>query len=166
MVHTVLKPCPKNKIFSRHHYLCLNSLDFLLSFFLVPWGTSICRQCFDAVWWALKRASGLQRTEQWGAGVVICLKRGANYADAADATATCFSKVQLGFIFVVPGNWDSSGHRAVKWVLLLLCFGEKWHRFCTGEMPVVSSIKPTLYKNNIKTKTPWLSMNFYRATPC
>ena len=39
--------------------------------------------CFDAVRWAAGRASGLQKTEWWGAGVVICLEQGA-----ADATST------------------------------------------------------------------------------
>jgi len=28
-------------------------------------------QCFDAVGWAAGRASGLQKTEWWGAGAVI-----------------------------------------------------------------------------------------------
>ena len=37
-----------------------------------------CLQCFDAVGWAAGRASGLQKTEWWGAGVVICLERGAH----------------------------------------------------------------------------------------
>ena len=36
-----------------------------------------CLQCFDAVGWSAGRASGLQKTEQWGAGVVICLEQGA-----------------------------------------------------------------------------------------
>ena len=30
-------------------------------------------QCFDAVGWAVGRAAGLQKTEWWDAGVVICL---------------------------------------------------------------------------------------------
>jgi len=35
-------------------------------------------QCYDAVSWATGKASGLQKTEWWGAGMVICLRRGAN----------------------------------------------------------------------------------------
>jgi len=34
-------------------------------------------QCFDAVGWAAGKASGLQKTEWWDAGMVICLERGA-----------------------------------------------------------------------------------------
>ena len=30
-----------------------------------------CLQCFDAVGWAAGRASGLQKTEWWGVGVVV-----------------------------------------------------------------------------------------------
>jgi len=36
---------------------------------------SICLQCFDAVGLAAGRASGLYKTEWWGAGMVICLER-------------------------------------------------------------------------------------------
>ena len=35
-------------------------------------------QCFDAVGWVAGRASGLYKTEYWGAGIVICLERGAD----------------------------------------------------------------------------------------
>jgi len=34
--------------------------------------------CFDTVGWAAGRASGLWKTEWWGAGVVICLGWGAD----------------------------------------------------------------------------------------
>ena len=35
-------------------------------------------QCFDTVRWASGRASGLQKNESWGAGMVICLGQGTN----------------------------------------------------------------------------------------
>jgi len=52
--------------------------------------TSVHRtlQCFDAVGWAAGRASSLKKTERWGAGMVICLERGADAYGPADATAT------------------------------------------------------------------------------
>jgi len=34
----------------------------------------LCLQCFDAVGWVAGRASGLYKTEWWGAGMVICLE--------------------------------------------------------------------------------------------
>jgi len=41
-------------------------------------------QCFDTVGWAAGRASGLQKTEWWGAGMVICMERGADLHMARD----------------------------------------------------------------------------------
>jgi len=38
----------------------------------------LCLQCLDAVGWAAGRASGPEKTEWWGAGMVICLERGAD----------------------------------------------------------------------------------------
>ena len=41
------------------------------------YSVSVFLQCFDAVGWAAGRASGLQKTEWWGAGMVICYLSGA-----------------------------------------------------------------------------------------
>ena len=62
----------------------------------------LCFQCFDAVGWAAGRASGLYKTEWWGAGVVICLERGA-YLHMAQLmplplAVSCSSKIQIGFL--------------------------------------------------------------------
>ena len=58
--------------------------------------TSVHRtlQCFDAVGWAAGRAPGLKKTERWGAGMVICLERGADTYGLADATATHYLLLQ------------------------------------------------------------------------
>ena len=37
-----------------------------------------CLQCFDAGDWAAGRASGLQKTQWWDAGMVMCLGLGAD----------------------------------------------------------------------------------------
>jgi len=74
-------------------------------------------QCFDAVGWAAGRASG-QKTEWWGAGVVIYLERGADLHMAQlmplPLTVSCFSKIQICFTFSVPAYPGSPGQRAVK----------------------------------------------------
>jgi len=51
-----------------------------------------------------------KKTEWWGAGMVICLKRGADLHVAQlmplPLTVSCFSKIQIGFTFsatVSPG---------------------------------------------------------------
>jgi len=75
-------------------------------------------QCFDIVGWAAGRASGMQKTEWWGAGVVICLERGADLHMAQlmplPLTVSCFSKIQIGFAFLVPAYLCNPGKRAVK----------------------------------------------------
>jgi len=54
----------------------------------------------------------------WGAGVVICLERGADLHMAQlmslPLTVSCFSEIQVGFIFLVPAHLGSPGKRAVK----------------------------------------------------
>jgi len=65
-----------------------------------------CLQCFDAVGWVAGRAYGLQKTEWWGAGVVICLERGADLHMARlmplPVTVSCFTKIHIRFTFLVP----------------------------------------------------------------
>jgi len=47
------------------------------------------------------------KTEWWDAGVVMCLDQEADLHMPADATATlsCFSKIQIGFTFLVLPLW-------------------------------------------------------------
>jgi len=55
---------------------------------------------------------------QEGAGVVICLDRGADLHTAQlmplPLTVSGFSKIQIGFTFLVPARLGSPGQRAVK----------------------------------------------------
>jgi len=54
----------------------------------------------------------------WGAGVVICLEQGADLHTAQlmslPLTVSCFSKIQIGFTFLVPAHLGSPGKRALK----------------------------------------------------
>jgi len=62
----------------------------------------------------------LCQTEWCGAGVVVCLERGADLHTAQltppppPLTVSCFRKIQIGFTFLVPAHLGSHGHRAVK----------------------------------------------------
>jgi len=60
----------------------------------------------------------------WGAGVVICLQRGADLHTAQlmplPLTVSCFSEIQIGFTILVPAHPGSPGKRAVKRVSLSL----------------------------------------------
>ena len=59
-----------------------------------------------------------EKTELWGAGMVICLERGADLHMVQliplPLTVSCFSKIQIGFTFLVPAHVGSPGKRAVK----------------------------------------------------
>ena len=54
-----------------------------------------------------------KKTEWWGAGMVICLERGADLHVAQlmplPLTVSGFSKIQLGFTFLVPAHPDNPG---------------------------------------------------------
>jgi len=67
--------------------------------------TQQCLQCFDAVGLAAEGHPACKKTEWWGAGVVICLERGADlHTDQLmplPRTVSCFSKIQIGFTFLV-----------------------------------------------------------------
>jgi len=56
--------------------------------------------------------------EWWGTGMVICLERDADLHMAQlmplPLTVSCFSKIQIGFTFLVPAHPGSPGKRAVK----------------------------------------------------
>ena len=58
-----------------------------------------------------------KKLEWWGAGIIICLERGADLHTARlmplPLTVSCFSKIQIGFTFLVPAHPGSPGQRAV-----------------------------------------------------
>ena len=52
-----------------------------------------------------------EKTEWWGAGIVVCLERGADLHMAQlmplPLTVSCFSKIQIGLTFLVPAHLGS-----------------------------------------------------------
>ena len=66
-----------------------------------------------------------KKTERWGAGVVICLERGADLHMGQlmplPLTVCCFSKIQIGFTFLVPAHPGSPGQRAIKRACACAC---------------------------------------------
>ena len=69
-------------------------------------------------WLGVRKGIRPVKTEWWGAGVVICLERGADLHTAQlmplPLTVSCSSKIQIGFTFLVPAHLGSPGQRAVK----------------------------------------------------
>ena len=72
-----------------------------------------------------------KRLEWWGAGVAICLEQGADLHMAQlmplPVTVACFSKIQIGFTFLVPANPGSPGQRAVKRACVCVCVCNALH---------------------------------------
>ena len=66
-----------------------------------------------------------KKPEWWDADVVICLERGADLHMAQlmplPLTVSCFSKIHIGFTFLVPAHPGSPGQRAVKRVCVCVC---------------------------------------------
>jgi len=62
--------------------------------------------------------------------VVICLEQGADLHMAQlmplPFTVSCFSKIQIGFTFLVPAYPGSPGQRAVKRVCVCVCVLVLW----------------------------------------
>jgi len=54
--------------------------------------------------------------------MVICLERGADlHMGPLPLTVSCFSKIQIGFTFLVPAHPGSPGQRAVKRACVRAC---------------------------------------------
>ena len=75
-------------------------------------------QCFDAVvGWQEGHPAGM-KLEWCGAGMVVCLERSADLHMAQlmllPLTISCFSKIQIGFTFLLPAHPGSRGQRPVK----------------------------------------------------
>jgi len=66
--------------------------------------------------------------------VVVCLEQGADLHTAQlmplPLTVSCFSKIQIGFTFLVPAHLGSPGKRAVKRVCVCVpnkrSFEDSW----------------------------------------
>ena len=72
-----------------------------------------------------ERRPACKKTEWWGAGVVICLERGADLHMAQlmplPLTISCFSEIQIGFTVLVPAHPRSPGQSSVKHVCVCVC---------------------------------------------
>ena len=74
----------------------------------------------------LSGRKGIWPVKNWVvAGVVICLEQGADLHMAQlmplPLTVSCFSKIQIGFSFLVPAHPGSPGKRAVKRACVCVC---------------------------------------------
>ena len=84
--------------------------------FHTEWAFIITLCAFSALTLLVGRQEGhpaCKKTEPWGAGVVICLERGADLHMSQlmplPLTVSCYSKIQIGFTFLVPAYPGSPG---------------------------------------------------------
>ena len=68
----------------------------------------------------------VKKLEWCNTGMVICLERDADLHMAQlmplPLTVSCFSKIQIGFTFLVPAHPGSPGKRAFKCVCVCVCY--------------------------------------------
>jgi len=102
---------------------------------LAAYRSSIFRQLLESyAFSALKLLVGRQeghpackKLEWWGTGMVICLEQGADLHMVQlmplPLSVSCFSKIQIGFTFLVLAHPGSPGQRAVKRVCVCMLEG-------------------------------------------
>ena len=102
------------------HLLPISQIHFMCNCFNVF--------AFSALTFLVERQEGhpaCKKTEWWGAGMVVCLERGADLhmeqLMPLPLTVSCFSKIQIGYIFLVLAYPSSPGQRAVKRVCVCVC---------------------------------------------
>ena len=96
-------------------------VDALIYSFIFYWLIIAFIIAFSALTLLVGRQEGhpaCKKTERWGAGVVICLEWGADLHMSQlmplPLTVSCFSKIQIGFTFLLPAHQGSPGKRDVK----------------------------------------------------
>ena len=113
------------------------------------------------------------KTELWGAGMVICLERGADLHTAQlmplPLTVSCFTKIQIGVTFLVPAHSGSPGKKAVKRVCVCMCVWlHSWNLGQTGWLRM-SRVNP----KHRRPQTPppgaatcWVTLSARKVVPC
>jgi len=90
---------------------------------VVFWNTYTSASVLWHCWLGGKKGIRPVKTEWWDVGMVIRQQLGA-YLHMAQLmplplTVSCFSKIQIGFAFLVPAHLGSPGKRAVKRVCVI-----------------------------------------------
>ena len=85
---------------------------------------SVCEKEIGRCWLGGRKGIRPVKKLQWcGAGVVVCLERGADLHMAQlmplPLTVSCFSKIQIGFTFLVPAHPGSPGKGPLNRCLLV-----------------------------------------------
>ena len=107
--------------------MCFHYAFSLIAFTYTCHKPSVLWRC----WLGSRKGIRPVKTEWWVAGVVICLEWGADLHMAQlmplPLAVSCFSKIQIGFTFLVLAHPGSPGKRAVKRVCVcVIHVTSKW----------------------------------------
>jgi len=106
-----------------------------------------------------------KKTEWWGAGVVICLERGADLHMAQlmplPLTVCCSSKIQIGFTFLVLADPGTPGQGPLnECKRVLLCWIVLVHSFKLATIKQLSMLIHMLFALTAKClRILWLSVS-------
>ena len=96
-------------------------------------GFHVVTSAFSALMLLVEQQEGHPACKKLSGGVVICLERSADLHMAQlmplPLTVSCFSKIQIGFTFLVPAHPASIGQRAVKRVCVCVIYYNFRHTF-------------------------------------
>ena len=101
-----------------------------------------------------------KKLEWWGAGMVVCLERDADLhtAQLMPLTVSCFSKIQIGFTFLVPAHPSSPGKgplnvcRVVNSLsLYTLSFYFVFSGFCIIDFDLYQTNKPIFVRRQYRS---------------
>ena len=95
--------------------------NFIL-FCKISWSALL--SCFDSIGWATGRASGLKKT------VVGCWCGCLSGARCKQQTVSCFSKIQIGFAFLVPAHSE----KGLLNVCVCVCVFLDWCETTVGRL--------------------------------
>ena len=105
------------------------SVDLVIQLIYFVWFFAFSELiAFSALMLLVGRQEGhpaCKKLEWWGAGMPICLERSTDLHVAQlmplPLTVSCFSKIHIGFTFLVPAHPGSPGQRAIKWACVCVC---------------------------------------------
>ena len=103
------------------------------------------------------------KTEWWGAGVVICLDLDADLPMAQllplSLTVSCFSKIQIGFTFLVLAHAGGPGQRAVKRVCVCVRACVRVHvrvcGVCVSVYPYFNQVHAAWHWETVRNTVDW-----------
>ena len=87
-------------------------------------GSGFCYLCplhFDAVCWVAGRASPACKKLSGEVLAWLSVWSEVPQLMPLPLTVSCFSKIQIGFTFLVPAHLGGPGQRAVKWMCVCVC---------------------------------------------